>query len=183
MPATDLTPPEPHETARLLLRRPALEDAGPIFRAYASDPAVVRFLSWRPHLDEGETRAFLRSRLDAWAAGRSYAHVLAARDEPAVPIGKIELGPTAHGVSFGYVLGRQHWGRGPMPEALAALAGWSLAQPRVWRAYAFCDAENRASARTMEKAGMAFEGVLLRWLVQPNVAPAPRDCLIYARVR
>jgi RimJ/RimL family protein N-acetyltransferase len=35
----------------------------------------------------------------------------------------------------------------------------------------------------MEKAGFAFEGVLRRWLVFPNLGPEPRDCRMYARVR
>jgi RimJ/RimL family protein N-acetyltransferase len=183
MPVWDLSPPPTLETARLTLRRPALEDAGSIFSAYASDPTVVRFLDWRPHAGEKETHDFLRSRLEQWAARTSYSYVLAPKAEPRRPLGMIELGPTAHGAAFGYVLGCAHWGQGLMPKALSSLVAWALGQRQVWRAYAFCDVDNRASARVMEKAGMTLEGALRRWFVHPNIGPEPRDCRVYARVR
>jgi RimJ/RimL family protein N-acetyltransferase len=91
--------------------------------------------------------------------------------------------PTEHGMLFGYVLARPHWGQGFAAEVLTALVEWSLDQPPIHRTWAFCDAENPASARVMEKAGMSFEGVLRRWALFPNLGPDPRDCLVYARVR
>jgi len=39
-----LKPPELLETNRLLLRLPGLEDAEDIFRKYARDPEVTRYL-------------------------------------------------------------------------------------------------------------------------------------------
>ena len=183
MPARDLCPPPTLETARLVLRRPNLGDARPIFSGYASDPAVVRFLDWRPHRGEEETREFLTSRLEQWAAQTGYSYVLTLKAQPRRPLRMIELRPTAHGASFGYVLGRAHWGQGLMPEALSSLVAWALGQRQVWRAYAFCDVDNRASTRVMEKAGMTLEGTLRRWFVHPNIGPEPRDCRVYARVR
>ena len=70
-----------------------------------------------------------------------------------------------------------------MAEALKFAVDWALARPEVFRAYAFCDAENPASVRVMEKAGMTREGVLRRWHVCPNIGPEPRDCIICAKVR
>jgi RimJ/RimL family protein N-acetyltransferase len=70
-----------------------------------------------------------------------------------------------------------------MPEVLGAALAWAAAQPGIWRVWSMCDAENRPSARTMEKAGMVFESVLRRWLVHPNLGPAPRDCRAYAWIR
>jgi [ribosomal protein S5]-alanine N-acetyltransferase len=84
---------------------------------------------------------------------------------------------------FGYVLARRCWGQGLMPEALAAVAEWALAQPGVFRFNALCDAENLASARAMEKAGLVREGLLRRRSVHPNIGDEPRDCFLYARVR
>jgi RimJ/RimL family protein N-acetyltransferase len=84
---------------------------------------------------------------------------------------------------FGYVLARQYWGNGYMLEALAHLVDWALAQPGVYRAWAFCDVDNPGSARVMEKAGMTLEGRLRRWHVCPELGDEPRDCWVYARVR
>ena len=84
-------------------------------------------------------------------------------------------------VEFGYVLARAEWGKGTMSEALKALADWVLAQPGVTRATAFCDVENIASARVMEKAGMVFEKEMLGYQVLPNRALSPRDCRLYVK--
>jgi RimJ/RimL family protein N-acetyltransferase len=48
---------------------------------------------------------------------------------------------------------------------------------------AVCDVDNIGSARVLEKSGFVREGLLLRWLVHPNISDEPRDCYSYARVR
>ena len=52
------------ETPRLLLRRLTPADAPAMYRNWANDPAVTRFLRWEPHKDENETFALLA----AWPA-------------------------------------------------------------------------------------------------------------------
>lgn len=174
--------PDRFETARLVLRPIARADAPAIFAGYAADPAVTRYLVWPPHAGLADTEAHIERCLAAEpAALRSY--VLAGRDDGQVR-GAFDLRrPARHRIEFGYVLARQWWGRGLMTEALAAVAGWALAQPDIWRIGAVCDVENIGSARVMEKAGLAREGILRRWLVHPALGPEPRDCYGYARVR
>jgi ribosomal-protein-alanine N-acetyltransferase len=175
-------PPPQIDTSRLRLRRLAIENAAAIFARYAQDPEVTRYLIWRPHQSIAETEAYIESRIEAWESGMAFTYALTLAGDPTA-IGAIELRPGPHGVEFGYVLARPHWGHGYMAEALRALVDWALAQAGVWRAWAYCDAENAASARVMEKAGLAFEAVLGRWAVHPNLSPEPRDCRVYARLR
>lgn len=54
-----MKPPEILETTRLLLRLPTLEDAAPIFKKYAQDKEVSKYLIWRPHENIDTTRLFL----------------------------------------------------------------------------------------------------------------------------
>ena len=70
-----------------------------------------------------------------------------------------------------------------MTEALRAAARWAISEPDIWQIGAVCDTGNLASARVMEKAGLAREGILRRWLVHPNVSPEPRNCFSYALTR
>ena len=56
-------------------------------------------------------------------------------------------------------------------------------EPAVWRVQAFCDVENRASARVLEKAGLTFEATLKRYMMMPNRSDVPRDMLLFAKVR
>jgi len=174
-------PPATIETARLRLRSLVVEDAAAIFAAYAQDPEVVRYVSWRPHRSTGDTLAFLRYCAEGWSKNGPYTWAIALRDGGRL-MGTIELRPQGHRVEVGYVLARAWWGHGFMTEAVTTLTEWALRQPDVYRVWAVCDVENRASARVLEKAGMAREGKLRRWAIG-NVSPAPRDCWCYARVK
>ncbi len=92
---------------------------------------------------------------------------------------------TLHGyaLEIAYALAREHWGCGYMTEAVTAVVEAALADPRVFRIYAVCDVEHRASARVLQKAGMSLEGVARRSIIEPNLSPEPRDADVYAIVR
>jgi RimJ/RimL family protein N-acetyltransferase len=95
----------------------------------------------------------------------------------------IAIHPDGFKASLGYVLARPHWGKGYMTEAVRTLTDWLLRQPDIYRVFATCDVDNPASAKVMKKAGMKYEGLLRRTMIHPNVSAAPRDCLMYAKVR
>jgi RimJ/RimL family protein N-acetyltransferase len=174
--------PDIVRTARLVLRPIAAADAGPIFDTYAQDPAVTRFLTWRPHLGRDETDAYIAGCV-ATPAEVARTYVLADRESD-IARGAFDLRrPAAHRVEFGYVLARASWGQGLMTEALTTVVAWALAQSAVFRIGAVCDVDNIGSARVMEKAGLVREGVLRRWLIHPGVSNEPRDCCSYALVR
>jgi RimJ/RimL family protein N-acetyltransferase len=69
---------------RVLLRAPALEDAGELFTSVASDPEVTRYMSWTAHPDVAETRRVINEVFNiggerSWRSGyaapkRSSAH-------------------------------------------------------------------------------------------------------------
>ena len=179
-----MRPPETFSTARLTARKPRVSDAAAVFAAYASDPVATRFLSWKAYALIPPLEDFLRDRVSDWERDdrQRWGYLLCLRDTD-TPIGSIGVFLAGDKALFGYVLGRAHWGRGLMAEALSHLVDWSLAQPEIFRAWAFCDVENPASARVMEKAGMTREGVLRRWHICPTIGPEPRDCLVCAKVK
>lgn len=177
-----VTAPVTFTTARLHLRQPSLDDAPVLFARYAQDPAVTRYLTWRPHEDVADTAAFLRRCADVWATGASFPYVIERRSD-GLFLGMIEMRVDGFKAEYGYASARDAWGQGYMSEALTCLVEWALAQPGIYRASAFCDVDNPASGRVMQKAGMSYEGLLRRFSIHPNVGPTPRDCLVYARVR
>ncbi|MFW6066832.1 MAG: GNAT family N-acetyltransferase [Myxococcota bacterium] len=176
-------PPHGVETGRLRLRRPGVKDAGAIFTAYASDPEVTRYLAWRPHRAVEDTQEFLAQCETAWETGVGHRPWVIEQRETGTVVGMIGVDVGPRGVDVGYVLARPCWGRGYMTEALRAVCEEALRDPAIHRVSGFCDAENRASARVMEKAGMQYEGTLRRYMHHVNVAPGPRDCHVFARVR
>lgn len=181
-----LRPPATFGTARLVARLPRADDAPAVFAAYASDPEVTRYLAWPAYTRVEPLAAFLREAAAQWEKRETplpLAWLLCLKGTD-TPIGSIGVTLEGNGRAlFGYVLAKKFWGHGMAAEALAHLVDWTLAQPALARAYAFCDVENPASARVMEKAGMVREGVLRRWHVAPTLGPEPRDCIICAKVR
>ena len=54
------------ETERLLLRKLRADDAEAMFRNWASDPEVTRFLTWPPHKSADFTRELLSEWVKNW---------------------------------------------------------------------------------------------------------------------
>jgi RimJ/RimL family protein N-acetyltransferase len=177
-------PPVSFGTARLVARRPREDDGPAVFAAYASDPEVTRYLVWPAYTRVEPLTDFLRECLANWEKGEGHLAWLLCLKGTDTPIGTIGVTVSPRGRAlFGYALARKFWGHGFMAEALTYLVDWALAQPAIYRAWAFCDVENPASVRVMEKAGLVREGVLRRWHVCPALGPEPRDCVVCAKVK
>jgi ribosomal-protein-alanine N-acetyltransferase len=174
--------PEIIETTRLQLRRPQAPDAEAIFEGYAQDPAVTRFLVWRPHQSIQTTRGFIDQCLERWHAGSAFPLVI-TRKNNSQAIGMLEIRPDSFKAGIGYVLARAYWGQGFMSEAVSEIVRVILSDPSMYRVEAFCDVENAASARTLEKAGMRREGMMRRYIIHPTLSNEPRDCYLYAVTR
>lgn len=173
--------PETFTTGRLALARLRRSDAAEVFAAYAQDPEVTRYLTWRPNRCVEETQAHAERCERDWDAGHEFTWAIRLRE--GALIGALALRPAGTQASVGYVLARPHWGHGYMTEAVRAVVNWAFTRPDVHRVWAVCDVDNPASARVMAKAGMTCEGVLRRWSVHPNISETPRDTLCYSRVR
>lgn len=177
-----MKPPEMLHTERLILRTPRLSDAAAIFDAYAQDTEVTRYVVWRPHTNVQETEQYLTECIAAWSSKTRFPWVISYRSNGEL-LGMIELRVNSFKADVGYVVARPHWGRGIATEALRSVVEWALSQESIYRVWAVCDAENVASARVMEKAGMEREGLLRRNVLHPNAGNEPRDTYCYAIVK
>lgn len=177
-----LRPPAKMETERLLLRPIGVEDSAAVFETYANDPQITRFATWVPHATVAETQRYLQACEIAWREGTAFPWAILRKSDGKL-IGSAELRIDDHKAEIGYLIARSLWGQGYASEAARALVDWAFAQPDIFRVWATCDAENLASARVLEKAGLVFEGRIQRWLRRPGLHGAPRDVLFYARVK
>jgi [ribosomal protein S5]-alanine N-acetyltransferase len=176
-------PPATFATARITARRPRVDDAPAVFEAYASDPEVTRYLSWPAYTRLEPLKVFLSESASHWEKGESPFSWLLCLKGSDRPIGSIGVTLDRGKAMFGYALAKKFWGHGFAAEALVFLVDWSLAQPEISRAWAYCDVENPSSVRVMEKAGMLREGLLRRWHVCPTLGPELRDCIVCAKVK
>jgi ribosomal-protein-alanine N-acetyltransferase len=177
-----IQPPECFSSDRLILRKPVLDDAGAIFKEYATDPEVTRYLTWKPSSKPDHVAVFIAQALKKWDEQIAFTWTITRKDDDH-PIGMIDARVDAYMVNIGYVLARRFWNQGLMTEAVRALLGWTDREPEIVRVWAVCAVQNSSSARVLEKAGMIREGILHRWTVFPNVSGQPMDCYCYARVK
>lgn len=99
------------------------------------------------------------------------------------PVGGIGFVPGTdverYSAEIGYWLGESYWGRGIATEALVLVTEYAFTRLNVLRLFALPFADNRPSARVLEKAGYSCEGILRCSSVKFG---KPRDQLLYARV-
>lgn len=179
-----MQPPLHIETERLVLRSPRVTDAEALYRNYASDPDVPRYMTWTPHESPSETLGFIERCLQDADAGRAFHWVLTERGGNDEPFGVVSVSrDNAFCMHLGYVLGRDHWGKGLALEAAQVVLEWVKAQPEIYRCYAVCDVENRASARVLEKLKLRYEGILRRAILHPNASKEPSDVHMFSWTR
>lgn len=153
----------PIETARLRLRAFRACDEADVHE-YASDPEVVRFMSWGPNTIE-QTHAVLAGWLEeqkSWPRD-SVTLAIELKDEQRV-IGAIRFDlrdPDHRTADMGYTLNRKYWGRGFATEAARTLLDTAFRTLELHRVWATCDVNNHASYRVMEKIGMRREALFV----------------------
>jgi ribosomal-protein-alanine N-acetyltransferase len=97
-----------------------LDDAEAMF-AYASDPEVTRYVLWDTHRSIEDSKSFLRSAVEGYERGDFGGWGIVLKDEGAfVGTCGVDAGysPEHARAELGYVLSREHWGKGLMPEAV-----------------------------------------------------------------
>ncbi len=166
------------ETDRLILRKMTPDDAGAVF-AYASDPEVTRYVVWDTHRSIQDSRAFLELAVQKYKSGGEpdWGIVYKGDHRFVGTCGFVGWDVDHARAEIGYVLSREYWGRGLMPEALRAMIAFGFERMGLNRIEARCIAENAASARVMEKVGMTYEGTLRQ---RELIKGAYRDMKLYA---
>ena len=99
-------------------------------------------------------------------------------------VGGVSLHPGSdvhrHSAELGYWIGRRFWNRGIMSTILVRFAPEAMVAFRLHRLFAAVYANNPASARVLEKADFAREGVQKSAVVKRGEL---LDLIVYARVR
>lgn len=162
--------PERIETARLLLRKPLLDDAEAVFTGWASDPVVTRYLSWARHESMRDTTGFLRDSDAEWSRWPAGPFLIESRETGAL-IGSSGLHfKAADRAEIGYVFSRHAWGRGYATETVLALLGEARLLAPLGL-FAIVHPDNAVSVRVLEKCGFTRDGLLRAHAPFPNLDP------------
>ena len=168
-------------TERVVLRWVSENDIDSLYEVF-SDPQVMRYWSTAPFTDR-EAAVNLQREI---AAGNETNTMmkwgLALRDSDRL-IGTttlFNLNLDNGRAELGYAMGRAHWGKGLMNEALQALVSHAFEEMQLRRLEADVDPRNDASIRTLERLGFQREGYLReRWHVNGEI----QDALFYGLLR
>lgn len=151
------------ETDRLILRRYKIEDADAMYKNWASDSEVTKFLTWQPHPSVDVSRSIIEDWLKKYSDEKYYQWAIVLKDNGNEPIGGISVVHMNEDISMvhiGYCLGRAWWRRGIMSEALKAVTDFMFDTVEVNRVEARHDPRNPNSGKVMQKCGMKYEGTL-----------------------
>ena len=150
-------------TDRLMLRRYTVDDAEAVYTTWASDPEVIKYLTWPVHTDVDMTRSILKTWIGLYRNDNNYHWAIAFKDTPDDPIGDIAVVHLDEEISIahiGYCLSRKWWHQGIMSESLKAVMDHLFDVVGVNRIEAKHDTRNENSGKVMRKCGMIHEGTL-----------------------
>lgn len=150
------------ETPRLLLRKFAHQDCAAMYRNWASDPEVTRFLTWPIHETEAVTSQILSNWINRYDSPEFYQWAIVGKEigDPIGSISAVHLNDIVGSVEIGYCLGKAYWHQGIMTEALGAVIEYMIDVVGLNRVEARHDPNNPHSGGVMRKCGMRYEGTL-----------------------
>ena len=99
------------ETSRLILRRAVRDDAEPMFRNWASDPEVTKFLTWPAHSSIAVSEMVIGSWLQGYEKESYYQWMIVLKelDEPIGSISVVRQNDRVEKAEIGYCIVSQWW--------------------------------------------------------------------------
>jgi len=148
------------ETKRLILRQFAVDDAKFIFKNWANDDEVTKYLTWPSHKNINETISIREKWMKEYEKKDFYQWAIVLREinEPIGSISAVKKDDDIKMVHIGYCIGKNWWNMGITSEALNALIKYFFEEVGVNRIESRHDPNNPNSGKVMAKCGMRYEG-------------------------
>jgi ribosomal-protein-alanine N-acetyltransferase len=169
------------DAIRISLRWISAADTDAFYAIY-SNPEVMRYWSTPPLADREAAANLIHKIQEDWKRRVILKWGIALRTDDQL-IGSItlfNLDFNHRRAEIGYALGRDHWGRGYMNEALMAVLKYAFEVLDFHRIEADVDPRNAASIKTLERLGFKREGYLReRWQINGEI----QDAFYYGLLR
>ncbi|MDF2946491.1 MAG: N-acetyltransferase [Bacillales bacterium] len=170
-------------TDRLILRRFEMTDANDMFKNWANDSEVTRFLTWDPHSDIEVTKGFIVQWVNEYKEANVY-HWAIELNETREVIGGIRvfnLDEQNLSCELGFCMSKTYWGKGIMCETLQGVINYLFSEIGFNRITAKHDINNVASGKVMVKSGMKHEGTFRQAYIRNKKEFC--DMAIYASIK
>jgi [ribosomal protein S5]-alanine N-acetyltransferase len=169
------------ETPRLHVR-PVRHSDLPSLLTVNGDDAVTRYLPYSTWRDMTDAEAWFGRIMALQENGDTFQFVMTLRDDSEA-IGTcllFRLAEQSARAEIGYALGRAHWGKGYVIEAMSALVERAFTDLSLHRLEAEINPRNAASAKVLERMGFLKEGLLRqRWRLKGETT----DSALYGLLR
>jgi RimJ/RimL family protein N-acetyltransferase len=172
VPLPDALPVLTGERVRLRALREDDADIAAFFEIF-SDPEVMRYWSAVPMTSAEQARARIERSNKYLGEGVGLAWGIAklADDRVIGSVNFFEFHAQNRSCEVGYVLGREHWGKGLASEALTLGIGYVFEVMQLLRIEADIDPRNAPSERILIRQGFQVEGLLReRWIVGEEIS-------------
>jgi ribosomal-protein-alanine N-acetyltransferase len=175
--------PDVIETDDLLLRAPVPDDAPALFDEMFGDGDMMRDLPMVLHRSVEDSQRFVEESERGWREGTLIRWVLEDKETKRLTA-VIELRPQLPRIEVGTIISRHGGARRRRAGlyALRKLLKWLLAQPPVFRIYAYCAIDGKAYS-TMERLGFALEATVKNHECRPNRGLPAADSYLFAMTR
>lgn len=167
-------------TNRLLLRRYRLSDAEEMFKNYANDDRVTKFLSWKAYEKAEDIIPFIESSIKDYEKESTYHWAIEYEGEMIGSISVMSVDNLRNNCEVGYCIGYDFWNKGITSETLAAVIRFLFEEVGMHRILAKHDVENPASGEVMKKCGMTYEGRFKEYYLRHDGTYS--DALVYGIV-
>ena len=150
------------ETERLILRKAKFDDSPAMYRNWASDSEATKYLTWLPYKNLEKVQDFIRNQIERCQHKDYYNWFIELKSIKEVigTIGFVDVFEEIDAFEIGYVIGRNWWGQGIVPEAFKEIIRFAFEEVGAKRIQGQHDVANPNSGKVMLKCGMSFEGIL-----------------------
>lgn len=141
-------------TQRLLLRRYVPEDAEILHRDFGLDPAMFEYSGWNPYATKEMAEKTVADFISSYGDDHFYGWVIEHGGRLIGTIGAYDYDPESNTIEIGASIRRADWGKGYGGEAAKAVIDHLISDECISCVKAWCAADNKGSAKIMERAGM-----------------------------
>lgn len=151
-------------TERLLLRPMTLTDAPEVQRLAGDYDVAANALDIPYPYPDGVAGSWIAGHEEGFVFGEMVVFAVTPADDDLLigAIGLMNIDRRHRRGELGYWIGKPYWNRGYATEAAGAIIAYGFGGLGLNRIYAMYFTRNPASARVMQKCGMAYEGCLRR---------------------
>jgi len=155
-------------TKRLILRRVTMNDAKAMYKNWASDNDVTKYLNWQTHKNISVTKGVINTWIHQYHLDYFFQWVIEHIEDKTI-IGTISLfNNKDNSLEVGYCIAKKYWNQGLTTEACRAVLDFAFNKVHVNKVYARHVRENIASKRVMQKNNMTYIETYIEFIAARN---------------